>query len=138
MQNPCNDSLLISCCHLKNYSMTQDNDTISQLFATSPNFQLVRIWKDEECVIHVHLTVTGSGGIRQKGYVDPLTKREGEVLLLLAEGKMYKEVAIRLGITMETVKKHTRHIYSKLKVQNRMEAVNKWRLGTTEKGVLFN
>ena len=67
--------------------MTQDNDTISQLFATSPNFQLVRIWKDEECVIHVHLTVTGSGGIRQKGYVDPLTKREGEVLLLLAEGK---------------------------------------------------
>lgn len=122
--------------------MTQDNDTrslaINRLFATSQDFQLVDIWKDEECVIHVHLTVTDSGEIRQKGHVDPLTKREVEVLLLLAEGKMYKEVAIRLGITMETVKKHTRHIYSKLKVQNRMEAVNKWRLGTTEKGVLFN
>lgn len=119
--------------------MTQDNDAISRLFATSPDFQLVGIWKDEECVIHVHLTVTGSTGeLRQKGHVDPLTKREVEVLLLLAEGKMYKEVAIRLGITMETVKKHTRHIYLKLKVQNRMEAVNKWRLCTTEKGVLFN
>ena len=56
-----------------------------------------------------------------------LTKREEEVLHLLSEGKMYKEVAIRLGITMETVKKHTKHIYHKLEVQNRMEAVNKWR-----------
>ena len=56
-----------------------------------------------------------------------LTKREEEVLDLLSEGKMYREVAIRLGITMETVKKHTKHIYHKLEVQNRMEAVNKWR-----------
>ncbi|MBN9381700.1 MAG: response regulator transcription factor [Chitinophagaceae bacterium] len=58
-----------------------------------------------------------------------LTRREEEVLVLLSEGKMYKEVAIRLGITMETVKKHTKHIYHKLEVQNRMEAVNKWRKG---------
>jgi len=57
-----------------------------------------------------------------------LTAREVEVLELLAEGKMYKEVAIQLKITMETVKKHTKHIYHKLEVQNRTEAVNKWRL----------
>ncbi|MBS1659754.1 MAG: response regulator transcription factor [Bacteroidetes bacterium] len=56
-----------------------------------------------------------------------LTKREEEVLALLSEGKMYKEVAAWLGITMETTKKHIKHIYSKLEVQNRMEAVNKWR-----------
>ncbi|HEY4064033.1 MAG TPA: response regulator transcription factor [Puia sp.] len=56
-----------------------------------------------------------------------LTKREEEVLTLLSEGKMYKEVAIRLGITMETAKKHVKHIYNKLEVQNKMEAVNKWR-----------
>lgn len=56
-----------------------------------------------------------------------LTAREEEVLHLLSEGKMYKEVAIRLEITMETVKKHIKHIYHKLEVQNRMEAVNKWR-----------
>jgi len=61
------------------------------------------------------------------GTCELLTKREEEVLDLLSEGKMYKEVAIRLGITMETVKKHTKHIYHKLEVQNRMEAVNKWR-----------
>ncbi len=56
-----------------------------------------------------------------------LTKREEEVLALLEKGKMYKEVAAWLGITMETTKKHIKHIYSKLEVQNRMEAVNKWR-----------
>jgi DNA-binding NarL/FixJ family response regulator len=64
---------------------------------------------------------TGDG----KGHL--LTKREEEVLTLLSEGKMYKEVAAWLGITMETTKKHIKHIYSKLEVQNRMEAVNKWR-----------
>jgi two-component system, NarL family, response regulator LiaR len=67
-----------------------------------------------------------------------LTKREEEVMALLAEGKMYKETALRLGITMETTKKHVQHIYGKLKAQNRMEAVNKWRATAGEKGVLFN
>jgi two-component system, NarL family, response regulator LiaR len=71
-------------------------------------------------------------------YSDLLTKREEEVMALLAEGKMYKETALHLGITMETTKKHVRHIYVKLKAQNRMEAVNKWRATAGEKGVLFN
>lgn len=70
--------------------------------------------------------------------IDLLTKREEEVMALLAEGKMYKETALRLGITMETTKKHIQHIYGKLKAQNRMEAVNKWRALAGEKGVLFN
>jgi NarL family two-component system response regulator LiaR len=60
--------------------------------------------------------------------VEVLTKREMEVLALLSEGKMYKEVSIMLGIEMETTKKHIRNIYGKLQVQNRTEAVNKWQL----------
>jgi DNA-binding NarL/FixJ family response regulator len=57
-----------------------------------------------------------------------LTKREQEIVTLLAEGMMYKEVAMRLGIAMETTKKHIRNIYEKLDAQNRTEAVNKWRM----------
>jgi NarL family two-component system response regulator LiaR len=57
-----------------------------------------------------------------------LTKREQEIVSLLAEGKMYKEVSVRLGIAMETTKKHIRNIYGKLEVQNKTEAVNKWRM----------
>lgn len=62
------------------------------------------------------------------GCLELLTRREMEVLALLAEGKIYKEVSIMLGIEMETTKKHIRNIYGKLQVQNRTEAINKWQL----------
>lgn len=57
-----------------------------------------------------------------------LSKREKEVLELLAKGLLYKEIAQRLGITAETVKKHLKKIYQKLHVQNKIEAINKFRL----------
>lgn len=56
-----------------------------------------------------------------------LTLREKEVLTLLSKGKMYKEVASELSITLATTKKHINNIYFKLEVQNRTEAINKWR-----------
>lgn len=66
--------------------------------------------------------------VSNSGAGGSLTRREDEILTLLAEGKMYKEVSARLGIAMETTKKHIRNIYCKLHVQNRTEAVNKWRM----------
>jgi len=56
-----------------------------------------------------------------------LSKREREVLQLLAQGLQYKEIAERLALSLETVKKHMRNIYQKLHVQNKVEAVNKFR-----------
>ncbi|RYY59733.1 MAG: response regulator transcription factor, partial [Chitinophagaceae bacterium] len=58
-----------------------------------------------------------------------LTIREQEVLNLLAAGLQYKQIADRLFLSVETVKTHLRNIYAKLHVQNKMEAVNKWRKG---------
>jgi DNA-binding NarL/FixJ family response regulator len=57
-----------------------------------------------------------------------LSQREKEVLALVAQGLMYKEIAIRLEISTETVKKHLKNIYHKLHVQNKVEALNKFRL----------
>lgn len=57
-----------------------------------------------------------------------LSQREKEVLGLVAEGLLYKEIAIRLAISAETVKKHLKNIYHKLHVQNKVEALNKFRL----------
>ena len=57
-----------------------------------------------------------------------LSQREKEVLELVAQGLMYKEIAIRLTISSETVKKHLKNIYHKLHVQNKVEALNKFRL----------
>ncbi|MBK7376459.1 MAG: response regulator transcription factor [Chitinophagaceae bacterium] len=55
-----------------------------------------------------------------------LSERENEVLQLLADGLLYKEIADRLHIVHGTVRQHIHNIYEKLHVQNRTEAVNKY------------
>lgn len=57
--------------------------------------------------------------------VESLTKREREMLDLLAKGYRYKEIADQLFISFETVRTHIHHIYEKLHVQSRTEALNK-------------
>ncbi len=52
-----------------------------------------------------------------------LTDRENEVLRWLVEGLVNKEIADRLGVTISTVNAHLHSIYTKLGVQNRVEAV---------------
>jgi len=53
-----------------------------------------------------------------------LTTRENEILEHIATGKMNKEVADALQISVGTVRKHIQHIYEKLHVNTRVEAVN--------------
>lgn len=55
-----------------------------------------------------------------------LSNREKEILEQLSKGLMYKEIAAELFISPETVRKHVYHIYEKLHVTNRIEAVNKF------------
>jgi DNA-binding NarL/FixJ family response regulator len=55
-----------------------------------------------------------------------LTNRENEILHLLSAGLLYKEIAGSLYISTETVRKHVYHIYEKLRVGNRVEAINKY------------
>ncbi len=52
-----------------------------------------------------------------------LSKRELEVLKLLVDGKDYKEIAIDLFISSNTVKKHIARIYSKLHVSSKAQAI---------------
>ena len=54
-----------------------------------------------------------------------LTGREREILDLLVEGFLYKEIAERLQVSGHTVHFHIRHIYSKLQVRSRAQAVAK-------------
>ena len=58
--------------------------------------------------------------------VDRLSKREQEILGLLAKGYLYKEIADQLGITPGTVRVHLHTIYEKLHVQSRTQAVVKF------------
>jgi DNA-binding CsgD family transcriptional regulator len=56
-----------------------------------------------------------------------ISEREFEVLELLAEGHSNKEIAERLFVSPHTVKTHLAHLYDKLEVSRRTEAVRKAR-----------
>lgn len=59
-----------------------------------------------------------------KGYsIEPLSERELDVLRLLVEEPSYSAIARQLVVSPNTVKSHIRHIYEKLGVSNRREAL---------------
>jgi LuxR family maltose regulon positive regulatory protein len=55
--------------------------------------------------------------------VEPLTPRELEVLRLICAGLSNREIAESLTVTLNTVKKHSSHIYGKLGVSSRVQAI---------------
>ena len=55
--------------------------------------------------------------------VEPLTRRELEVLRLICEGCSNQQIAAALSVSLNTIKKHTSNIYGKLGVRNRAQAV---------------
>ncbi|RYD23894.1 MAG: response regulator transcription factor [Verrucomicrobiaceae bacterium] len=55
-----------------------------------------------------------------------LTGRERECFQHIVEGKLYKEIAVRMNIRLETVRSHIRNIYQKLGVKTRTEAAVKY------------
>ena len=64
-----------------------------------------------------------TGGVVVVGLVEPLTERELEVLRLLATGTPNRVIAKQLVVTLDTVKRHLSHLFSKLEVTNRTQAV---------------
>ncbi len=63
--------------------------------------------------------------MNQNVYMSALTRRELEVLGLIAEGYSNLEIAQELYIEVSTVKVHTRNIFGKLEVNDRYQAVNR-------------
>lgn len=101
---------------LKNASPEQIMEALRELYhggsPMSPMIarKLVNIFRDQN---------------KSKLSSDLLGRRENDVLDLLSQGLLYKEIAVRLSITAGTVRQHIHNIYEKLHVQNRTEAINK-------------
>ncbi len=55
-----------------------------------------------------------------------LSPREGEVLKGLADGLLYKEISVKLGISYAAVHKYQHNLFQKLQVTNRSEAIRRW------------
>jgi len=74
------------------------------------------------------LNLIKNATVKVKQAINPdsnLTKRETEMLELIAKGMSYEEVANNTGISYGTVRKHLENIYKKLNVHSKLEAVNK-------------
>lgn len=56
---------------------------------------------------------------------DTLTARERDILAVISQGRSNKHIALALKISPETVKSHVKHIFSKLAVRTRTEAVSR-------------
>jgi len=63
------------------------------------------------------------GHIREQPLIEPLSERELDVLQLMARGDSNQEIAEVLVIALDTVKRHVTHIFEKLGVHNRVQAV---------------
>ena len=74
------------------------------------------------------LTVPTGGAPRSTppndALVEPLTRRELQVLDLLALGQSYADIGAQLYVSRNTVKSHASHIYTKLGVSGRAAATN--------------
>jgi len=69
---------------------------------------------------------TAEVSAKTAGELSELSEREQQVLDLLAQGLIYKEIAEKLEISYETVHTYIRRIYEKLQVRTRTEAVAKF------------
>jgi DNA-binding NarL/FixJ family response regulator len=62
---------------------------------------------------------------QNQALLDQLSSREKEILLLLADGYRYKEIADQLHLGVDTIRTYIRNIYSTLQVHSRTDAINK-------------
>lgn len=73
-------------------------------------------------VIRIHLTALEEVN---RHLIEPLTRRETELLQLLCSGKSNQQLANALFVSINTVKTHLKNLYLKLEVSNRAEAIVK-------------
>jgi DNA-binding NarL/FixJ family response regulator len=85
-----------------------------------------RAWFPPEILGEILRELRQGGGQSREaaGSLDTLTPRERDVLACMVEGKKGREIAEELVISMDTVRTHTRGIFSKLDVHSRLEAVS--------------
>lgn len=88
-----------------------------------------RVGLNEKNLRHViaGLSIPVSSDTDASAEPSPLSEREHDALVKLSEGKVYKQIAEELGLSVSTVRTHLHNIYRKLEVVDRAQAVIKAR-----------
>ena len=81
---------------------------------------LVSLTREQYATLGAGVRATRGGSAST---AEPLTRREAEILGMLADGLANKEIAARLGISSHTVKTHVQALFAKLGADSRAEAV---------------
>lgn len=99
-----------------------------QVLLPQTQFIMSTVFEDDDAIISALMEGASDYLLRKTPTRDlpaALTAREQEVLDLLAQGCLYKEIADKLQISYRTVSTHIEHIYEKLQVHSRAQAVAK-------------
>ena len=122
------------------FTIYEDNDQVFEALKAGASGYILKNTSSEEIiasVIELHeggspmspkigrMVLSSFNVITKNNVSELISKREQEVLELLSKGFLYKEIAEKLNITLSTVKRHLNHVYQKLQVQNKTEAINK-------------
>lgn len=114
-----------------------DTDLIFGALTAGASGYLLKTADENELLAAIHQVVAGGVPMDsvvarkiiqtfRRSHPDPLSRREDEVLALLAKGLLYKEIASQLGVSYSTVNSHVKQIYRKLHVNTRLAAVKAW------------
>jgi two-component system, NarL family, response regulator LiaR len=119
-----------------------DDDKIFNSLKAGASGYIIKTDDPENIVAHIKDAINGgapmSAGVAIKivKYFNALPKtekplqqlsaKENEILQALSKGFLYKEIAVQQNVVIDTIKKHCNHIYGKLAVSNRTEAINKY------------
>lgn len=101
---------------------TSSFDRVAGLLIGADDCLPLAVAADELCARVARLTRNRRTAGRVPG--SELTDREREVLRLIAAGLSQREIAARLTISLKTVSAHTEHIFRKLRVHSRAQAVS--------------
>jgi len=117
----------------------EDTENIFKALAAGANGYMLKRTSTKELIEAIHEVKRGGSPMTmhiarkvvqsfQKAALstETLSEREQQVLDLLSQGLIYKEIAEKLGISYETVHTYIRRIYEKLQVRTRTEAVAKF------------
>jgi DNA-binding NarL/FixJ family response regulator len=107
-----------------------DSRSIDDAFRAGADRYIIKPLKPEQCLATLKFALVPQRKRKRLKRLNEsatiLTPRERDVMSLLAQGFLYKEIADALGKSYSAVHKHQHNIFKKLRVNNRSEAIRKW------------